>query len=126
MDTVSLDVPRDWWWTANDRLHWAQRAKRTRWVRQAAAVAARGARTRRRADIHAYVSYPRNNRADPSNVAATVLKAAIDGLVDAGVLPDDDSEHLPAVTIRRDPPTGRTGIYRVRLVLTRPAKETTP
>lgn len=33
---------------------------------------------------------------------------------------------LPALTIRRAPPTGRTGIYRIRLALTRPAKETTP
>jgi len=126
MDTITLDIPRAWWWTANDRLHWAQRAQRTRWVRQMAAHAARGTRKHSRADINAYVAYPRQNRADPSNVAATVLKAAIDGLVDAGVLPDDDSEHLPALTIRRDPPTGRAGVYRVRLVLTRPDQEATP
>lgn len=116
---ITIDVPREWFFSANDRLHWAQRAQRTRWIRQAAKLAARGTRQHRQAHVTAYVAYPRANRADPGNAYPT-LKAAIDGLVDAGVLPDDDSEHLPAVTIRRDPPTGRAGVYRVRLVLTRP------
>ena len=124
MSTVTLDVPREQWWTANDRLHWAQKAKRTKWIREATRLAARAAGAYSRADLAAYVAYPRNNRADPANVAATVLKAAIDGLVDAGVLPDDDSEHLPAVTIRRDPPTGKPGLYRIRLVLTVPEGNT--
>lgn len=125
MSTVTLDVPREHWWTANDRLHWSQKAKRTKWVREATRLAARAAGTYQTANIDAYIAYPRNNRADPANVAATVLKAAIDGLVDAGILPDDDSEHLPAITIRRDPPTGQTGLYRIRLVLTQP-EGTTP
>lgn len=125
MSTLELEIPRDWWMTSNQRLHWAAKAKRTRWIRQAAALAARGTRHHRQAHVTAYVAYPRNNRADPANAYPTI-KAAIDGLVDAGVLGDDDSTHLPALTIRRDPPTGRTGLYRIRLVLTRPAKETTP
>jgi len=122
MSMVILDVPRDWWLTSNGRYHWADKAKRTRWIRQAAATAARDTWHHRRADITAYVAYPRANKADPGNAYPT-LKAAIDGLVDAGVLGDDDSKHLPALTIRRDPPTGRAGVYRVRLVLTRPGQE---
>lgn len=124
MSTITFEVPRAWWWSSNTRLHWAQRAQRTRWVRQMAAHAARTTPTYQRAHLHAYVAYPRANRADPSNIVGTVLKAAIDGIVDAGVLPDDDSAHLPSVTIERDPPTGRTGVYRLRLVLTRPGKDT--
>lgn len=126
MSTLELEIPRDWWMTSNQRLHWAAKAKRTRWIRQAATHAAKTQRVPRyrAADVTAYIAYPRNNRADPDNAHPTV-KAAIDGLVDAGIFPDDDSEHVTGTTYRRDAPTGRTGIYRVRLVLTRPAKETT-
>lgn len=124
MDTITFEVPRAWWLTSNGRYHWQQRAQRTRWIRHAAALAARGTRQHRQAHVTAYVAYPRANRADPGNAYPT-LKAAIDGVIDAGILPDDDHKHLPALTIRRDPPTGRAGVYRVRLVLTRPDREGT-
>lgn len=117
MSTIILDIPRDWWLTSNGRYHWAARAKRTRWIRQAAKLAARDTQRHRQAHITAYVAYPRQNKADPGNAYPT-LKAAIDGVIDAGILPDDDHKHLPALTIRRDPPTGRAGVYRIRLVLT--------
>lgn len=115
--SIVLDVPRAWWITSNGRYHWADKARRTRWIRQAATIAARGIPPHQRVHVNAYIAFPRNGRADADNAHPTV-KACLDGVVDAGVLPDDDSEHVTAITYRRDAPTGRTGMYRLQLVLT--------
>jgi crossover junction endodeoxyribonuclease RusA len=114
---VTFDVPKALWMTANGRIHWAVRAKRTKILRELAALKGWNLEpftTRARAVAH--ISYPRNGRADPANAAPTV-KALIDGLVDGGVLADDDHEHLLGPDYRRDPATGVTGLWRVRIVL---------
>lgn len=117
-----LTIPRAWWWSANARLHWAEKARRTRHVRIAAAWEARraGITGHRRVTVAAHIGYPRAGRADPSN-AAPVVKAALDGLTDAGVWPDDDSEHVVSVAYRRDVPSGHAGEWRLRLVITEEA-----
>lgn len=66
--SVVIDVPAGEWLTSNGRYHWASRARRTRALRVRAAIAAN--------------AYP-------------AVKACIDGLVDAGILPDDPDPHLP-------------------------------
>lgn len=116
---LTLDIPRAWWWSANDRLHWAAKAKRTSAIRQAAMIAARnaGLPTYQQVAVCAWIGYPRNGKADPSN-AATVVKAALDGCTDAGLWPDDDSEHVVAVTYRRDVSSGRAGVWTLRLTFT--------
>lgn len=112
------------WWTANDRLFWRDRARRTAAIRARATAAAivaihrSGAQPVTRAAITATVCTPTARRFDPHNIASTVLKAAIDGLVDAGLLPDDDATHLTAVTIQRGTPTGERGTYRLVLDVT--------
>lgn len=120
MTTLALDIPRAEWWTANARTHWATRARKTRAIRARVGLTARAARMPRlsRAALVVTVHTPTDHRFDPHNAASTVIKAAIDGLVDAGVLPDDDHTHLPTVTIRRGPKTGIPGIYRLALELT--------
>jgi hypothetical protein len=57
------------------------------------------------------------NRRSPQDVAACApeIKAAIDGLVDARVIPDDTAIHLHAVTFR---PPDICGIDGVRLTIT--------
>jgi len=79
----------------NERLHWSQRARRTKAWRQAAATAAMAIKKSQRGQPPSTVSISLPVRSlkvrrDPSNWAPT-LKAAIDGLIDAGVFPDDDS-----------------------------------
>jgi len=116
--TITFDIGRDLWMTANQRTHWAVKAKRTKALRSMAAgegfsLEPFGSRLAR---ATAYIGYPRNGRADPANAAPTV-KALIDGLVDARVLDDDDHTHLLGPDYRRDPATGITGIWRVRIVL---------
>jgi hypothetical protein len=48
----------------------------------------------------------------PQDVAACApaVKAAIDGIVDAGVLDDDDAGHLVEITFRRPHVCGRDGL----------------
>jgi hypothetical protein len=48
--------------------------------------------------VAAFIGYPRNGKADPANAAPTV-KALIDGMVDAGVWPDDDSTYVIGPTV---------------------------
>lgn len=120
MTTIEIDIPREWWWSANDRLHWAVKARNTRWLRQKAAVLARPVSLGYdRARVTAFVAYPKGTgRADPGNVVSTVIKALIDGCVtDAGLLADDDSKRLIGPDPRRDTNTC-TKDYRVRLVFT--------
>lgn len=117
MTQILIDIPREWWWSANDRLHWAVIAKRKRPCRQAAALIGRGVRLGYdNAQVTAYVAYPKGTgRADPHNVASTVIKAVIDGLVtDAGLLPDDDHRHLLVIPDRDTNTCTRN--YRIRLV----------
>ena len=89
---ITLTVPGGEWLTANGRYHWAQRARATRALRWRAHATARsqGMRPMGPSRVTVAVAYPTAARADPDNAAPTV-KAIIDGLVDAGVWPDDNS-----------------------------------
>lgn len=116
-----IRIPRSAWWSANDRLHWAVKAERTRFVRQLAKRAgiAAGIGAQNVIELAIEVHYPTNRPADPHNVASTVIKAAIDGaLVDSGILPDDDSKHLTSTTIKRGPKTGENRLYGLTLHIT--------
>ena len=114
---IVLDLPRSLWWSANNRHHWQVVRRKKAAVRALARAAAQGGARYQRATLSVLVHYPTNTRADPHNVASTVIKAAIDGVVSAGVLPDDDDKHLTAVTISRGPKTSIAGIYRLTLTL---------
>jgi len=90
--------------TANERPHWSRRAAVTGSIRVAAATLARAARIppAEQAWI-TVVLHPHNRRRlDPHNWGPSA-KAGIDGLVDAGILPDDDYTHLLAVTFLLGP-----------------------
>ncbi|THV25981.1 hypothetical protein [Glycomyces paridis] len=98
------------WLNANDRHgHWAQRSGPTREWREAAAWTARAAKVPglQRASITAVVRRAdRRTDTDAQNRYPTI-KAAVDGLVDAGVLPDDKDQFLLALTIRPGAPVSR-------------------
>lgn len=128
MTILEFTIPDDMWLSANDRMHWAPKAKRTRELRRLGWATAIEAKNIARPDgsigpfpievahVAAFIGYPRNGRADPANASPTV-KALIDGLVDAGVFPDDDSTHVIGPTYLRGNkcPAGQ---HTVRLVLT--------
>lgn len=118
--TLTIDVPPNEWLSANDRRgHWAAKAKRTKALRARGAWAARQQRLAVPTPVLvvADIGYPRNGKADPNNASPTV-KAILDGLTDAGVWPDDDSEHVIGPLYRRGPKTGRQGWHTVTLTFT--------
>lgn len=119
MTVLTFEIGDQFWMSANDRMHWAPKAKRTAYLRKLGQVTAvtAGVRDFGTAHVAAFIGYPRNGKADPANAAPTV-KALIDGLTDAGVWPDDDHVHVIGPTYLRDPSTKQPGVHSVRLVLT--------
>jgi hypothetical protein len=81
---------------ANQRLHHRVVTARKIEIRDTALVMTRYAKVPRMQRAHAFFivrPLPVNRDRDPANWAPSA-KAAIDGMVRAGVLPDDDSTHL--------------------------------
>lgn len=88
MPTIRIPAPCDFI-NSNQRLHPQAKAKLTRQWREAARKAAQGTGPQPTpAHLIAYITKPRGGRWDPNNWAGT-SKACVDGLVDAGVFPDD-------------------------------------
>lgn len=116
--TLTIQVPANEWISANDRMHWRERANRTKRLRRRGYFEARrnGLLPMRRAFVIVSVQYATNLRADPANVYPTV-KALVDGLVDFGVLTDDDSKHLQAMTFKRAPGKCKRGWHVITLTL---------
>ena len=118
--TLTIQVPPNLWLTANQRLHWSTRMRRTRLLRAYAASEARihGLAGQRLGPcvVTAVIGYPAATRADPANAAPTV-KAIIDGLVDARVWDDDDHTHIPSVAFERDPNKTQKGTHAVTLII---------
>ena len=77
----------------NDGGHWAPRAARVKAWREATYWHAKAARILEQPPSHVQVTLPvvSNRRRDPNNWSPTV-KAIVDGLVDAGVFVDDNSQ----------------------------------
>jgi crossover junction endodeoxyribonuclease RusA len=99
----TIVLPRVHLLTANQRLHWAQKAARNRIIRTRAKVAAQTCSfSYPAAKVTVLVGYPDNRRRDVHNLMPTV-KACIDGCVDAGLLPDDSDKHLQGPDLRVSP-----------------------
>jgi crossover junction endodeoxyribonuclease RusA len=90
---VSIRIPAPCQYiNSNQRLHRMAQAKLTKAWRQASAAAAHGIPTfAGQVHIIAHIYKPRAGRYDTNNLAPTT-KAAVDGLVDAGLLVDDSTE----------------------------------
>ncbi|MGW4469696.1 hypothetical protein ACWENQ_08485 [Nonomuraea sp. NPDC004354] len=89
---------------SNQRCHWRVRAERTKRIRSTAEILARGAKIPLLARAHIIGEFrpPDRRRRDVANLYPS-FKAAIDGLVDAGVLEDDDDTHLVGPDMRLGP-----------------------
>lgn len=79
----------------NDRMGWRQRAPITKQIRRATWVLARRIPQVKRAEIRLVWVVPDFNRRRDSAAPNPTLKAAVDGLVDAGVLADDYHRIVP-------------------------------
>lgn len=108
--------------TSNQRVHWRERARKTRYLRGVAEDMARARRVpgARRVHVAAEVAWPNRRRRDVHNLMPT-LKALVDGLVDAGVIPDDSDAHLVGpdcrVRSRLSMPRGLLAVPVVEIVM---------
>jgi len=100
--------------SANQRLTRFPQAAMTKVIREAACLMTRHAKVPRLERVHVlYIVHPESlsRRRDPGNWAPSA-KAAVDGIVDAGVLEDDNSTRL----VGPDPRLG-TPVKGTQLVL---------
>lgn len=120
MTTITVDVPRAWLMSANDRKHWRAKAAQTAALRILAREAYKAAGSPRftTAHIRCHVAYPVARVRDSGNAYLTT-KALIDGMTAAGLLPNDDDAHLTGPDMR-PLPTDRTlrGVVRFQLTIT--------
>lgn len=79
--------------TSNQRLHHHKRAELTRNWRLRTAILARKLPAVTSAHVTYWIHPTTNRRRDVANYYPTI-KACLDGVVDAGVLPDDDDKHV--------------------------------
>ena len=100
----TLTVPADMGFlNLNQRMHWAPKAELTRKWRRTTLMCAQVAKLPTNLDrvhITAHIIKPTNRSYDVHNLLPT-LKAAIDGLVDYGLIPDDTNEHLVGPDLRQ-------------------------
>lgn len=96
-----LDLPDSEIITPNSRAHWSKRAGCAQVWRTATRLLAREARIPQleRATI-GLDHWPRDRRRRDPDRNSLVAKWCIDGLVDAGVLVDDDATHVAEVALR--------------------------
>ena len=112
-----LDLPFTKQLSLNDRMHWAVKMKATKEWRDAALVLARHHRIPACKRILVELHYlPRTNqRRDPDNLVAS-LKPLVDGLVDAGVVPDDTEQWVDRQWPICHPASGQPGRFYLRVV----------
>lgn len=100
-DAVEIDVPL---WkgkpplTLNQRLHWSEKARRTKKIRDTVGWQAQAMRlgTATHVSVQLHYNTGDRRRRDSDNLVAT-LKPCVDGLVDAGLVPDDDPAHVTTI-----------------------------
>lgn len=101
-----LELPASPFYSANSRVHWRKKAELVRTWRHASAMLARSMDIPRldRAVVSLDLWPHDKRRRDPDNLVPGVLKPAVDGLVDAGVLDDDTPEFVRLVMPVIHPP----------------------
>lgn len=95
---VTVAIPTMPYLNSNQRLHWRTKARKTKAIREAAAWATKALREQpmERVEITAVIHPKTNRRFDPHNLQPSV-KAAIDGIVDAQLIADDDFSRVVSV-----------------------------
>lgn len=106
--TIELTIPAPTdgktalWLSTNQRMHWAPKARLTKVWRMLARTHARAAGLPKGLDrvyVTATVHKTRGGRWDAHNLQPTA-KAAMDGLVDYGLIEDDDNTRLTGPDMR--------------------------
>lgn len=81
--------------TLNQRLHWREQRRRSAIIRSTVNLTTRNLHLgeHHHVTVRLHFATGDNRRRDQDNLVAT-LKPAIDGLVDAGLIPDDTPDHI--------------------------------
>ena len=100
-----IDLPDAEMISPNSRSHWTKRAKCAEQWRTATRLIAisTGIPTLERVTV-ALDHWPKDKRRRDPDRNSLVLKWCLDGIVDAGVIADDDSTHVAEVALRMHPP----------------------
>lgn len=117
---------RLWTHNAERTMHWAKHGDLTRLVRRTFGVLARQAQIPCLRSVHITAQpYQKRGRLADPGAHQPAVKAAIDGLVDAGVLEDDSGSYV--ASLRHLPPlraTGSTDELELTLSVAAEAKKT--
>jgi crossover junction endodeoxyribonuclease RusA len=97
---------------ANDRDHWRKSAGKTATIRSVARGQAKGIPRLGKVKVRCVYYAPDNRRRDTTNLFPSI-KAAMDGIVDAGVLKDDSDKYIVSYEIAR----GEFNVRRGQLVI---------
>jgi crossover junction endodeoxyribonuclease RusA len=98
-DEWTFRLPLDKPLSLNDRMHWSEKGRLVKQVRDDVHVLCRSKRVPKCARISVLLTWypsPLVRRRDPLNLVAT-LKAVEDGVVQAGVVPDDTPEYVLSI-----------------------------
>jgi hypothetical protein len=107
---IHISISRDVVLTSNQRQHWATKARHTKVIRDMAWILAKHSRIQpmQAAEIEVEVTWPNRSRKRDSHNLQPSAKAAIDGFVDAGLIPDDSDKHLRKLTFTSSEETHKT------------------
>ena len=118
MFSLTFDIPNALFMNANGRLHHYQRASMTKQLRELAYWKAKAARGNGLGappyHVTCTIELDTARRFDPPNAYPTI-KALIDGMTDAGIWQDDNSEVIGAMTFRRGSGKAAKGMKRVTI-----------
>ncbi|WGH93855.1 hypothetical protein QDX21_03390 [Auritidibacter ignavus] len=99
--TLFVPLQQSGWVNTNHREHWAVRNRKTQEWRTATSWVARSSKIGpyQHISVTAHVHKTTNRAYDAHNLLPTA-KAMVDGLVDAGVIPDDNNTYLTGPDMR--------------------------
>ena len=102
---VAKDLPytKEYLISANKRIHWSTRHDTQGYWRGVAKLKFREAgRSLGMNKAHILVTFhhPDKRRRDVHNYVSLVVKPIVDGIVDSGLIPDDDDKHLVGPDVR--------------------------
>lgn len=112
MVSGDLRTPRPW--TANERIHWRVRHDRTKTIRTAVTRTARALKIPLLDHVRVQLHYaPGDNRRRDEDNLTTTSKPSFDGLVDAGIVPDDTAAWMTKLMPVIHPGRGRRQLWLV-------------
>ena len=100
-----IDLPDSPIITPNGREHWSRRSECAQVWRSAARLLAKQAHIPSLERVAVALDHwPKDRRRRDPDRNSLVLKWCLDGIVDAGIIPDDDAAHVAEVALRMHPP----------------------